>query len=159
MPTDFERGAKKTIDISVKAEKITSDVMKSVLGEFLEGRAEKKGKVTFSQLVNKTSGKLESIEVNDGNIADFLSTARKYDVDFALKRDKSTNPPTYHVFFSASKSENFQKAFSEYASKVEDKIANRGKITRETLKKQAQRVSSKPRKKQKEREKSKENMR
>ena len=37
---------------------------------------------------------LDSIEVSDRNIGDFLNTARKYDVDFALKRDKSTSPPT-----------------------------------------------------------------
>lgn len=30
MSTDFETGAKKTIDISVKAEKITSDILKCV---------------------------------------------------------------------------------------------------------------------------------
>ena len=59
--------------------------------------------MTFKQLENKCKSKLESIEVTENNIGDFLSTARKYDLDFALKRDKSTTPPTYHVFFSANK--------------------------------------------------------
>lgn len=44
MPTDFERGTKKTIDISVKTEKITSDILKSAMQEFLNGKAEKKRK-------------------------------------------------------------------------------------------------------------------
>ena len=52
MPSDFERGTKKTIDISVKAEKITSDVLKSAMQEFLNGRTEKKGRMSFSQLEN-----------------------------------------------------------------------------------------------------------
>ena len=111
MPSDFERGTKKTIDISVKAEKITSDVLKSAMQEFLNGRTEKKGRMSFSQLENKSGGKLDSIEVSDKNIGDFLSTARKYHIDFALKKDKSTNPPTYHVFFSAGKTDDFKKAF------------------------------------------------
>ncbi len=94
MPTDFERGTKKTIDISVKAEKITSDILKSVMQEFLDGKADKKGRMSFSQLENKSNGKLDSIEVNNSNIGDFLNTARKYDVDFALKKDKSISPTT-----------------------------------------------------------------
>ncbi len=159
MPTDFERGTKKTIDISVKAEKITSDILKSVMQEFLDGKADKKGRMSFSQLENKSNGKLDSIEVNNSNIGDFLNTARKYDVDFALKKDKSTSPPTYHIFFSAGRSDNFQKAFSEYADKVQNKIVNRGEISREQLKKQARKIESKPRRQQKQREKSKENMR
>lgn len=159
MPTDFERGTKKTIDISVKTERITSDILKSAMQEFLNGKAEKKGKMSFSQLENKSNSKLDSIEVNNSNIGDFLNTARKYDVDFALKKDKSTNPPTYHVFFSAGRSDNFQKAFSEYADKVQNKIVNRGEISREQLKKQARKIESKPRRQQKQREKSKENMR
>ncbi|MDE7363364.1 MAG: PcfB family protein [Ruminococcus sp.] len=159
MPTDFERGTKKTIDISVKTERITSDILKLAMQEFLNGKAEKKGKMSFSQLENKSNGKLDSIEVNNSNIGDFLNTARKYDVDFALKKDKSTNPPTYHVFFSAGRSDNFQKAFSEYADKVQNKIVNRGEISREQLKKQARKIESKPRRQQKQREKSKENMR
>lgn len=155
MPTDFETGAKKTIDISVKAEKITSDILRSALSDFLDGKAEKKGRMTYAKLENKTRGKLDSIEVNDSNIADFLSTARKYDVDFALKRDKSTSPPTYHVFFSSGKSENFKKAFAEYADKVQDKVAGHTEVSREILKKQARKLADKSQNKQKVREKSK----
>lgn len=92
MPSDYENGAKKTIDISIKAEKMTADVLKSALQEFLSGKAEKKGRMTYKQLQAKSPSKLDSIEVSDRNIGDFLKTARKYDVDFALKRDKSTEP-------------------------------------------------------------------
>ena len=112
MPSDYESGAKKTIDISIKAEKMTADVLKSALQEFLSGKAEKKGRMTFKQLQAKSPSKLDSIEVSDRNIGDFLKTARKYDVDFALKRDKSTSPPTYHVFFSAAKTEDFKRAWA-----------------------------------------------
>lgn len=31
MPSDFESGTKKTIDISIKAEKMTADVLRSAL--------------------------------------------------------------------------------------------------------------------------------
>ena len=158
MPSDYESGAKKTIDISIKAEKMTADVLKSALQEFLSGKAEKKGRMTFKQLQEKSPSKLDSTPVSDRNIGDFLKTARKYDVDFALKRDKSTEPPTYHVFFSAAKTEDFKRAFSEYVGKGQGKTQKRGEFTREQMQQQAQKLRSKPRK-QKQREKTRENRR
>ena len=158
MPSDYENGAKKTIDISIKAEKMTADVLKSALQEFLSGKAEKKGRMTYKQLQAKSPSKLDSIEVSDRNIGDFLKTARKYDVDFALKRDKSTEPPTYHVFFSAAKTEDFKRAFSEYVGKGQGKTQKRGEFTREQMHQQAQKIRNKPRK-QKQREKTRENRR
>ena len=113
MPSDFESGTKKTIDITLKAERITSDMLKSALQEFMTGKAVKKGRMTYRQLQKQSVSKLDSIEVSDSNIGDFLETARKYDIDYALKRDKSTEPPTYHVFFSAANTESFKRAFSE----------------------------------------------
>ena len=159
MPSDFESGTRKTIDLSVKAEKITSDVLRSAMQEFLSGKADKKGRMTYKQLQAKSPSKLDSIEVNDSNIGDFLNTARKYDIDFALKRDKSTSPPTYHVFFSAAKTEDFKRAFTEYTDKSRGKNQQRGEITREMMKKEASRVTSQPRRKHKQREKTRENRR
>ena len=156
MPSDFETGTRKTIALTVQAEKLTSDILKSAIQEFLSGKAEKKGRMSFRQLEKQSHSRLDSIEVTDNNIADFLQTARKYEVDFAIKRDKSASPPTYHVFFSADKTENFKKAFTEYASRIAGKSPKRGEISREQLKEEAVRVSSLPRKKHKEREKKRE---
>ena len=155
MPSDFENGTRKTIDISMKTEKMTADVLKAALQEFLSGKVEKKGRMTYRQLQEKSVSKLDSIEVSDRNIGDFLKTARKYDVDFALKRDKN-NPPTYHVFFSAAKTDDFKRAFSEYIGKGQGK--KRGEFTREQMHQQAQKVANRPRK-QKQREKTRENRR
>ncbi|MBP3760171.1 MAG: PcfB family protein [Ruminococcus sp.] len=140
----------------MKAEKLTADVLKSALQEFMNGKAEKKGRMTYKQLQEKSPSKLDSIDVSSENIADFLKTARKYDVDFALKSDNSTNPQTYHVFFSAAKTEDFKRAFTEYLGKGHQQ--NKAKFSREMLHKQAQRIAQQPRKR-KQREKSRENHR
>jgi cation transport regulator ChaB len=155
MPSDFESGTRKTIDLSIKTEKMTAEVLQIAMQDFLSGKAEKKGQMSYRQLLKKSSSKLDNIEISDSNIGDFLTTARKYDVDFALKKDKSTEPPTYHVFFSAAKTDDFKKAFTEYIGKSQDKSKKRGEFSRENLKKEIARVSSKPRK-QKQREKSRE---
>lgn len=159
MANDFEHGTRKTIALTVQAEKITADIFKSALSEFLNGNSQKTGRMTFRQLENKSPSGLEKIEVNSGNIGDFLDTARKYDVDYALKRDKSTNPPTYHIFFSAGKADNFKKAFSEYADKINNQLSGRGEMSREQLHKEAEKVANQPKRQQKQREKSRGNMR
>ena len=45
MANDYENGTKKTIDLTIKAEKISSDILKEALQEFMAGKAEKKGRV------------------------------------------------------------------------------------------------------------------
>ena len=153
MPSDFESGTKKTIALTIKAERVTSDILKAAMAEFLDGKSEKKGKMTLRQLAEKSGGKLESIEVTDSNIRDFLDTARKYDIDFALKRDSTAKPPTYHVFFSANKAEDVKRAFTEYADRKQGEIAPKeGYYSRDELRKQAEKKRADPSKqKQKER--------
>lgn len=116
---DFE----KVIDVCVKAPKITEEVLKTALRDLMSGKKQKRGKITFGELAKRSTGKLESIEITDNNIKSFLSVARKYDVDFALKRDRSTDPPTYHVFFATNNTENFKRAFTEYAAVVKQNSA------------------------------------
>ena len=161
MPSDFESGTKKTIDLTIKAERVTSDILKAAMAQFLDGKAEKKGKMTLRQLTKKSGGKLESIEVTDSNIRDFLDTARKYDVDFALRRDSTASPPTYHVFFSANKAEDVKRAFTEYADRKQGEMTPKETyFTRDDLRRQAQKKRSDPSKqKHKERTKKREEMR
>ena len=161
MPSDFESGTRKTIDLTIKAERVTSDILKAAMADFLDGKTDKKGKMSFRQLTEKSGGKLESIEVTDSNIRDFLDTARKYDVDYALKRDSTTNPPTYHVFFSAQKAEDVKRAFTEYADRKQGEIAPKeAYFSRDELRKQIQQKRSDPSKqKHKERTKKREEMR
>lgn len=159
MAEDFQKGVNKTLDITVQAGAITKETLKAALREFLNGSAEKKGRMSLKQLEKKSRGKLESIEVTENNIRDFLSTAKKYDVDFSLKRDKSTSPPTYHIFFQSDKADNFNRAFSEYANKKGHQIEKQqAPYNRQKLKEKAQEIANQPRdRKEKVRERSKEN--
>ena len=77
MPSDYENGLKKIIDLSVQTEKMTSGILKSAVQEFLSGSAEKSGQMTLKQLEKKSGGKLDSIEISENNIADFTDTAKK----------------------------------------------------------------------------------
>ena len=136
--------AKKTLSFVVEASNMTAELLKSVLRAYLAGDTKYKGKTSYRKL--SSQGKLDWIEITENNIKDFLSTARKYDVDYALKRDKSTNPPTYYVFFTAGSSDTFNQAFKEYAvgasKKVSDKSVSQV-INREQIKQNSKTISAK----------------
>ncbi len=104
--------AEKTINLIITAPRLTADVLKNAMQQYLAGACTKRGKVSLKQLAK--GGKVEGIEISKANIADFRRTAAKYDIQYALSKcpDKST----YYVMFSSSKAQNIEKAFHEYAS-------------------------------------------
>lgn len=55
------------------------------------------GKQTVKQLIGQNQG-VSNIEITDSNIKSFERVARKYGVDFAVKKDRSVSPPKYLVF-------------------------------------------------------------
>ncbi len=94
MSTDFENGLRKTIDLSVRSREFTVDTLKSAMQDFLSGKSQRKGRVSMKKL-SEHSGKLENVEIK--GIEDFLSVAKKYDIDYAVKKEPGSD--TYHVFF------------------------------------------------------------
>ena len=57
---------------------------------------------------------LTNIEITDNNIKSFEKVARKYSIDYSLKKDKSMDPPRYLVFFRAKDVDVMTAAFKEY---------------------------------------------
>ena len=111
---------------------MTANVLKSAISKYLAYRKEKKvekaraspvkpcGKQTVKQLVGQNEG-VANIEITDRNIRDFDRVARKYGVDYALKKDKSGELPKYLVFFKARDGDALTAAFKEYTAKTERK--------------------------------------
>ena len=77
----------------------------------------------MKKLVGEGVG-VSSIEVTDGNIKSFERVARKYNVDFAVKKDKTTDPPKYVVFFKGRDADAVAQAFKEFV-KVNEKKQQR----------------------------------
>ena len=50
-------------------------------------------------------------------IRDFERIARKYGVDYAVKKDRSASPPKYLIFFKARDADALTAAFTEYTGK------------------------------------------
>ena len=71
------------------------------------------GKIPVKKLVGQGEG-AKSIEVTDSNIKSFERVARKYNVDFAVKKDKTMEPPKYLVFFKGKDADVIAQAFKEF---------------------------------------------
>lgn len=113
----------KTIAISIKATKLSAKLlqkaMKFMLSQMrkqLEKQATPRGKQTLKQLVKQNAG-VSNIDITDGNIKAFESTAKKYGIDFALKKDNSEIPPRYLVFFKGRDVDALTAAFKEFSAK------------------------------------------
>jgi hypothetical protein len=65
----------------------------------------------------KQGATLADIEI-PGDIGAFKRTARKYNVDYAAKRDDSATPPNWVIFFKAKDSKAIESAFNEYSRAV-----------------------------------------
>ncbi len=123
----------KTIAFAIKASKVTTSVLKKAILAYLQhhrNKVQKKqaerphGKVKIKDLIKQNSG-IENIEITDKNIKSFEKVARKYNIDYSLKRDKSQNPPKYYVFFKAHDTNAITMAFKEYTQKTLNKSKRR----------------------------------
>ena len=130
-----EEVTQKTIALVFKSSRLTADVLKKAMKMYLErqkaGQQATHGKMSVKKLVGQGMG-ASSIEVTDNNIKSFERVARKYNVDFAVKKDKTVDPPKYVVFFKGRDADAVAQAFKEFV-KVNEK--KRGRVSvREKLK-------------------------
>ena len=111
----------KTITLSMKAGKLTAQVLQAALKKYLQHRA--KGKTTLHhgqqslKQLKKHGAALSNIEITDANIGLFKPCAKKYGVDFTLRKDATTQPPHYIVIFKAKDADDMEHAFKEFAAK------------------------------------------
>ena len=113
----------KVIALSIRTTKLTAEMLQksirfmlSQIKKQLDKPVQHHGKQTLKQLMKQNAG-VSSIEITDSNIKSFERVARKYGVDFALKKDKSGDIPKYLVFFKARDADALTAAFREYTAK------------------------------------------
>ena len=116
-----EEVTQKTIALYVKvgkgAARLTEQALQKAIQKFLEQKSKPAhGKQTMRQLMKQNAG-VSNIEITDSNIKSFERVARKYGVDFAVKKDRSVSPPKYLVFFKGRDADALTAAFREYTAK------------------------------------------
>ena len=124
-----EEVEQRVVTLVVDCAKLTEQELVKALKLMLQKLKEQKqskqphGKMTVKQLAEQNKG-MQSIEVTDKNIGSFTKIARKYGIDFALKKDRSTSPPRHLVFFKGRDADVLKAAFDEFSKK---------KLTKEKL--------------------------
>lgn len=87
----------RTVALSINAAKMTGQLFKTTVSKYLAYRKSKQrdkpvdvtphGKQSVKQLIGQNQG-VSTIESNDPHIKDFDRVARKYGVDYAIKKVK-----------------------------------------------------------------------
>ncbi len=116
-----EQVNEKTIALYIKTGKLTADTLQKAMKSLLNQMKKQKdkqthGKQTLKQLMKQNTG-VSNIEITEDNIKAFESTAKKYGIDFALKKDTTENPPRYLVFFKGRDADILTAAFKEFSAK------------------------------------------
>lgn len=150
---------RKPIALCVKGGRITADIFKAALVKLMRAMDERKrkttqtmsqaarlkdtkteskdqavvrGKKTLKQMTRDGS-ELTNIEITGANIKSFEKVARKYSIDYSLKKDKSVDPLNYYVFFRAKDADVMTAAFKEYTGvtlKRSKKVSIRKKLAK-----------------------------
>ncbi len=78
---------------------------------------QKTGKQNIKQLIGQNAG-VSNIELTNSNIKSFDRTARKYGIDYAVKKDRLSTPPKYLVFFKSRDADAMTAAFTEFSKRT-----------------------------------------
>ena len=157
----------KTVSLCIRCGKVTANLLKAAMKKALvkmeqekqklQGQKQPKqdkedktykGKQSMDKLM-KQNVQLSNIEITDGNIKSFERVAKKYSIDFSLKKDVNADPPRYYVFFKARDADVMTAAFKEYTGQ------SLNKDKKPSVRKKLQQAISKSLKKQRELEKTK----
>lgn len=116
----------RTVNLAVTTTKLTARTLVSAALAYLRHREKVKGqkaaeipsgKQSVKELISQNQG-VSNIDIAKTDLRGFEGIARKYGVDYAVRKDKSVDPPKYLVFFKARDADAMTAAFNEYSAKV-----------------------------------------
>ena len=121
-----EEVEQKTFNIVVSTTKLTARTILNAGRTALQQYQSKlladksSGKQSVRMLLRQNRG-VSSVEIDKTNIKGFERYAKKYGIDYAIRKDTSEVPPRYLVFFKAPDAEAFHSAFKEYSASLLNK--------------------------------------
>ena len=145
-----EEISRSTIAISVRASKLTARGLAYALGEAakkIHKSQAPQGKQTVKQLL-RHGGEASAIDL-PGRAKDFDRVARRWGVDYAIKRVEKGK---YLLFFKAKQADAITGCFSEYSRRMMNRGRDRHVPLREQLKRAQELVRDQPRQKERTKE-------
>ena len=116
----------KTLSLIINTSKFTERTLATAFAKALKlgwnkakehHQAKPQGRQSVKQLIGQNQG-VSTVESNDPDIKAFDRIARKYGVDYAVKKVKTIDKPKYVIFFKARDSDALKQALTEYADRV-----------------------------------------
>ena len=136
----------KSVALIVDGARMSEQVLEKALNAYLDAQKNKKpkiyrGKQSLKHLARQNAG-LANIEISDKNIKAFTQVAKKYHVDFALKKDTTAEKPRYLVFFKSRDADAITAAFQEFTAR---KVLRKPSIRKRLAQAMAQTRQKEPR--------------
>lgn len=111
--------------------KLTAEVLKLAIRHYQEQSRNPniyRGKQSYKKL-SRPGGELKNIEITNQNIKSFEKAAKKYRVNFALKKEAGTSK--YYVFFRAPDADSLNAAFAEYTARTLNRAKGKPSILKQ----------------------------
>lgn len=117
----------RAVNLAVSVVKLTSRSVISAVQKYLQQRKATKsqngkdgvrhGKQSVKDLLKQNQGATNA-EIDKSGIKDFERLAKKYGVDFAVRKDKSVEPPRYIVFVRSKDSDALDAICKEHQARA-----------------------------------------
>ena len=106
----------RTINLAISTAKLTTRSIISGIRKYSQHREKVKAKKA-RKLLSQNQG-ATNVEIDKSGMKDFERLARKYGVDFAVRKDKSVNPPRYFVFVRSKDSDALDAICKEHDART-----------------------------------------
>lgn len=117
----------RAINLAISTTKLTTRTIVATIRKYLQNREKVKarkvvrdtsphGRQTVKQLLGQNQG-ATNVEIDKSGIKDFERLAKKYGVDFAVRKDKSVDPPRYLVFVRSKDADALDAICKEHQAK------------------------------------------
>lgn len=116
-----EEVTQKVIALSIKTAKLDAALLQKALKAAIQQIQKqqskpKQGKQTLRQL-KKAGEKITNIPISDQKIKEFEPIAKKYALDYTIKKMEGGEVPRYLVFFKGKDVDSMTEAFREFSAK------------------------------------------
>ena len=125
-----ERMAQEVLGLAFRAVRFGEAELERVIRAYLAERGKgvspvRHGRVSIRRLMELDQG-AKMVEIAPEAVRGFQRVARKYNVDFAITKDKAQEPPMFQVFFKARDEDVIMKAFNEFVNLRERRAQREG---------------------------------
>lgn len=112
----------KTINLCLSTTRLTAHTLLNAGRAYLRHQQDTgpHGKQSVKSLLRQNRG-VSSLEIGSTGIRGFERYARRYGIDYAIRKDSTETPPRYLVFFKAPDAEAMNAALKEYAGFLKEK--------------------------------------